>query len=376
MGGQLSFARELMKAFGARLALVGWASSPSEPVGCWFKKTIDGITYRYFAFGRDILSNRRPLIPARITTWLQIKRYQNRIFSIGIPNVIMREHSILMALKKRYNYNVCFYNPGVDSPLSISRYPWALRFYALFDLLFFQSLGRKANCILAAADDSAIADFKHRAGDLLKEREIISFPTRIDTDIFHPADRCLSRKKLDLPVDVTIAITTGRIHWAKGWLFLLESFKLFLERFPKSLLIFIGDGAERIALETKVLDLGLNKNIIIAGYQTPSTIATYLQAADLFVMGSLKEGWSTVLVEALACHVPIVSTRFSSADTIVHNGINGFVVDRVPFEFANMMEKALNMPELAKYADSVIDRYALKNLSRDLCKVWPLMKRL
>jgi glycosyltransferase involved in cell wall biosynthesis len=375
MGGQLNFSRQLIKALGNRLALVGWASAPSEPVGCWFNKTIDGITYRYFAFGRDVPSDVKPLIPARITTWLQIKHYQNRIFSIGIKNIIVQEHSILMAMKSVNGYNLCYCFPGVNSPLSISRYPWAIRFAALFDHIFFRALGRKANCILAAADEAAIADFKHRAGRRLKGKDIVSFPTRVDTDIFHPADRLLSRKKLGLPGDAIIAVTTGRIHWAKGWPFLLESFKLFLARFPNSLLIFIGDGDEKEALEIKALDLGLKESVIIAGYQSSPVIATYLQASDMFVMGSLKEGWSTVLVEALACHLPIVTTRFSSADTVVQQGVNGFVVERAADKFAKAMEAAINLSRLAMYAESVIDRYALKNLASDLFKIWPLIKK-
>lgn len=372
MGGQLNFSRQLIKALGNRLALVGLASMPSEPIGCWFDKDIEGTTYRYFAIGRDNQADSKPLVPSRLSTWFQIRRYQHRILSIGIPNILVREHSILMALKMLPSYNLCFYNPGVDSPLSISRYPWAIRFAALFDHLFFRSLGQKANCILAAADDLAIADLKHRAGERLKGKAIVSFPTRIDTAIFHPGDRLLSRKKLSLPADAIIAVTTSRIHWAKGWPFLLKSFKLFHVRFPGSLLIFLGDGAERGALEQQALALGIQESVIVAGYQSPSTIAAYLQTSDLFVMGSLKEGWSTVLIEALACHIPIVTTRFSSADTIVQNGVNGFVVDRNPVEFSKAMETVLNLPELAKYADSVIDRYALKNLSRDLFKVWPL----
>jgi Glycosyltransferase len=139
------------------------------------------------------------------------------------------------------------------------------------------------------------------------------------------------------------------------------------------LLIFIGDGAEREALEIKAMELGIKQNVIVAGYQSSTAIAAYLQAADLFVMGSLKEGWSTVLVEALASHTPIVTTRFSSAHTIVRHGVNGFVVDRDPIEFANTMEKALNLPDLAMYANSVINRYALKNLASDLFKVWSLI---
>lgn len=373
MGGQLTFSRQLMKVLGNRLALVGWASSPSEPVGCWFDKEIDGTVYRYFAIGRDNPSDCKPLIPARIITWLQIKRYLPRILSLGITNIIVEEHSILMAMNGGAGYNLCYCFPGVESQLTISRYPWAIRFAALFDYLFFKSLGRKANCILAAADEKAIEGLKQRAGQKLRGKHVTSFPTRVDTDIFHPAERSSARKKLELPDDTIIAVTTGRIHWAKGWPFLLESFRLFLDGCPDALLIFLGDGAEREALEQQALALGMQESVIIAGYQSPPAIATYLQASNLFVMGSIKEGWSTVLLEALACHVPIVTTRFSSADTIVRHGVNGFVLDRDPLEFSKAMETALHLPGAAVYAESVIDRYALKNIAQDLFNEWPLV---
>ncbi len=375
-GGQLTFSRQLMKTFGNRLALVGWATSPKEPIGSWFTKEIDGTMYHYFAIGRHRSSSNKPFFPVRFITWLQIKRYQRQIFSIGIPNILICEHSILMAINVPYGYNLCFRFPGVESPLSLSRYSWAKSLSSFFDRLFFQSLSKKVSCILAAADGMAIAELKERAGVVLRDCSIVSFPTRVDTDVFHPADCLAAREKLGLPVDATIAVATGRIHWAKGWEFLLESFQRFAKRFPKSLLIFLGDGAELEDLKQKVQTLGLTKQVIIAGYKTPSEVAVWLQSANLFVMGSLKEGWSTVLVEALACHLPIVTTKFSSADTIVQHGINGFVVDRDPEEFSLAMGKALNLPEINKYVAGVIDEYALRNLGYDLLRIWNLRKKL
>ncbi|HVN95176.1 MAG TPA: glycosyltransferase [Syntrophorhabdaceae bacterium] len=373
MGGQLSFSRQLMKALGSRLALVGLSNSANDPIGSWFDKEINGIVYRFFAIGSDIHAGSKPFIPSRFTNWFQFRRYRDRIFSIGIPNVIVSEHSILMALDARRGGNLCFYSPGVDSPLSISRYPWAVRFAPLFDRLFFRSLNQKANCILAAADELAIADLRRRAGERLRGKNIITFPTRVDTDIFRPADRLVARERLGLPRDHFVVLTTGRIHWAKGWSFLIESFKLFLDRFPGSLLIFLGDGVERKLLEQKASDLGMHRNVVVAGYQPPFSVAVHLQAADLFVMGSLKEGWSTALVEALACHIPIVTTRFSSADTIVRQGVNGFVVDRDVLEFSQAMKKALSLGEITTYVNDIIDRYALKNLERDLFRAWPIL---
>lgn len=375
MGGQLTFSRQLMKVLGNRLALVGWASNASEPVGCWFDKEIEGIVYRYFAISRGKTSAGKPIIPARLSTYFQIKRHMPQIFSLGIKNIIVEEHTIMMSITPGAGeYNLCYCFPGVEAPLSISRYPFVKRLAALFDRLFFNALRQKASCVLAAADELAIEGLYRRAGEKLSGLKVISFPTRVDTVIFYPADRATARKKLGLPANAIIVVTTGRIHWAKGWAFLLESFKLFHAQFPEALLFFLGDGAERELLEEQVLEAGQQESVNVTGYQPPTSIATYLQAADLFVMGSYKEGWSTVLVEALACHVPIVTTRFSSADTIVQQGINGFVLDdRDPFAFSKAMKAALNLPAVTEYADSAIDNYALDNLARDLFKVWPLV---
>lgn len=374
IGGQLNFSRQLTKVLGNRLALVGWASDTSEPIGRWFDKAIDGVVYKYFAIARDGRGNRKTFVPSRLKTWFQVRRYRHAIFSIGIPNVLIREPAILMAIKMSSACNLCFYVPGLESPLKISKYSWAKYFSDIFDFLFIKSLCRKANIILAAADESAIAALKRREKKKMENKEIISFPTRVDTDIFHPGDRLSSRKELGLPADAIIVVTTGRIHWAKGWQLLIDSFGVFLRQQPGSLLVFLGDGVEREALEKHALTLGLSKNVVVAGYTPPQLVATYLQAANLFVMGSIKEGWSTVLVEALACHVPIVTTRFSSADTIVRHGVNGFLVDRDPIAFSNAMAAALQLPDVALYDNNAVNRYALDRFAQDLFKVWPLIK--
>ncbi len=374
MGGQLTSSRQLLKSLGSRLALAGWARDPSEPLGVWFRKDLDGIPVRFFAFDREPMSSRKPLVPARIKTWFRVRRYRDRILSIGIPNLLISEPSILMALKMPPGANLCFLSPGLDAPLSISRYRWAFLFSGFFDRLFCSALGRKADCILANADHAAIADFKKRAGEILRNREIRSFPTRVDTDIFHPGNRAEVRKRLGLSLEAIIAVTTGRIHWAKGWAFLLDAFKLFLAGHPNSMLIFIGDGPDRSALERKTGEMRLSDRVSIMGFQPPLAVASYLQAADLFIMGSFKEGWSTSMVEALACHLPIVTTRVSSADTIVCTGINGFVVDRRdPLNFSHAMEKAIELAEAARYSERVIGHYALKNLGRDLLQSWRLI---
>lgn len=374
LGGQLSTARMLMRAFGPRLALVGWTDDPQTPLGCWHKRVINNQEFDFFA--TDFVANphhRKGLIPARATNWYQFKIYGKAILAIGIVNILTKEPTIMMALPFTADHNVCYWFPGIAPPLSISRYPWAKFLSPLFDKLQYRSIRRHARTILAAADDQAIRELQTRAGKNLAGCTIKFFPTRIDTNLFHPGNRQATRQALQIPATSCLVVTSGRLHRAKGWPLLLKAFAIFLADHPDATLIFVGDGHARGEIE-QAIDAGrLTERIILAGQQSPEKLALFLQAADLFVMASEIEGWSSSLVEALATGLPIVVTRFSSADSIVCHGRNGFVVERDPVLFAQAMTEALLLPAVGDHSRLEAQKYALTDLVRSLEAVWPLV---
>lgn len=373
LGGQLTGARMLMRALGPRLALVGWTDDPGAPIGCWHEREIDGVRYRFFATDYVPASQqRKPIIPARLTSWLHFKWFGKRTLSIGIPNILTQEPTVMMALPFTSAHNVCFWFPGIEPALSVSRYGWAIHFAGLFDSLLMTKLNQHCRSILAAADDEAIEQLRHRAKGKLDQHQIKFFPTRVDTKIFNPGDRRAARTVLGLPQDGPLIVTSGRLHRAKGWALLLEALVAFRIQHPVATLVFVGDGNDREAMVAQVTKHGLQGRIVLAGYQPPQQLALFLKAADLFVMGSEKEGWSTSLVEALACGLPIVTTRFSSADSLVRNGVNGFVVERDPHVFAQAMTKALTLSGVRAFCLEEVKKYALDHLEADLTGVWPL----
>ena len=66
--------------------------------------------------------------------------------------------------------------------------------------------------------------------------------------------------------------------------------------------------------------------------------------ANAFIMGSYKEGWSTSLVEAVACACPCVVTDFSSASDMIEEGVNGWVIkNRNEDEFTRRMSDVLSL---------------------------------
>jgi glycosyltransferase involved in cell wall biosynthesis len=122
--------------------------------------------------------------------------------------------------------------------------------------------------------------------------------------------------------------------------------------------------------------MGIAARITVTGFQPPPGVARCIQAADVFAMASHHEGFSTSMLEALACGKPIVSTAVSSASTIVDDGQTGYVVpSRDASVFRDALRKALAL-DSAQVRDSCDDRvpaYALANVRRDLCRVWPVV---
>ncbi|OHB60349.1 MAG: hypothetical protein A2167_00330 [Planctomycetes bacterium RBG_13_46_10] len=369
IGGQLSFARQMMMAFGNRLALVG-VSTDDTPVGKWIKKDIDGIDYDYFAFAHRQVRGKKPSIPARITGYLAVRKFNKQILSKGIKCVFIQSPEILIAVHTWGWRSICYCFPGVENPLQMPRYGWGKMFAGLYEKKLFSTL-RNVDTILASADDEAIADLVDKScGELYSER-VIKFPTRVDTDVFKPLDKNVVRAELGIVQTDNIIVSCGRLNLVKGWDFLLEAFKVVKRSNPYTKLIFVGDGEDRQKLNDKAQELGIESSIIVTGFVGADSVVKYLNASDLYVVGSLKEGWSVAMLEALACGKPIVSTAVSGARDMIVEGANGFVIDgRDPKQFAEAMNSALALKEADKVSLGIADKYTLKNLAIDLGKFW------
>ena len=157
----------------------------------------------------------------------------------------------------------------------------------------------------------------------------------------------------------------------KGWDLLLDSFSVLLRKSHHALFIFVGDGEDRILLNTYATALGLDGKVIITGFQKPDTVAGYINAADLLAVGSHKEGWSIAMLEALACGKNVVSTNISGASDMILEGVTGFIVrSRKAEMFATAIESALSMPDPNDTSVAASEKYALEHLQNDIAGLW------
>jgi len=137
-------------------------------------------------------------------------------------------------------------------------------------------------------------------------------------------------------------VTVGTMKTVKNHPLLLRAFAR-LNR-PNARLMFVGDGAGRTALLALAQELGVAGQVILAGFQADPT--PFYQTADLFALSSDYEGFGNVIVEAMACGTPVVSTDCPSGPgEILAGGKYGRLVQvRDVAAMASAIALSLNEP--------------------------------
>lgn len=124
--------------------------------------------------------------------------------------------------------------------------------------------------------------------------------------------------------DLPVILGVGRLNKQKDFPTLIRAFNIVRKKRSARLLI-LGEGEERSSLEAMIQDLGLSRNVQLYGFV--DNPYAYMARASVFVLSSAWEGFGNVLVEAMACGCPVVSTNCPSGPSeILENGKYGSLV--------------------------------------------------
>lgn len=156
-----------------------------------------------------------------------------------------------------------------------------------------------------------------------KKEQLVLIPNAVDINKFRPY-----RNKDELKVrygfeNKKIIIFVGRLTEQKGVEYLIRSFQKL--EIKEKFLIILGDGKLRKNLEILTLELGINDYVLFAGKK--ENVVPYLQLSDIFVLPSISEGLPIVLLEAMACGLPVVVTEVGGNIDVVENVINGYLIE-------------------------------------------------
>jgi glycosyltransferase involved in cell wall biosynthesis len=119
----------------------------------------------------------------------------------------------------------------------------------------------------------------------------------------------------------------------KGHEYTVQAFHRFLPRHPNSQLVFAGDGPTRLQIEKLCHNLGLNDQVSFLGKVAKPQVIDLMRQADVFFHHSVtagngnQEGIPTVIMEAMATGLTVLSTHHSGIPELIEDGVDGYLVD-------------------------------------------------
>lgn len=142
----------------------------------------------------------------------------------------------------------------------------------------------------------------------------------VETETFKPRDKNF------LTAERPISMYMGRVAVEKNM-------EAYLDLDIPGTKYVVGDGPDKVALKEKY------PNVVFTGFKHGEELAQYLAAADVFVFPSLTDTYGLVMLEAMACGVPVAAFPVTGPIDVVKNGITGILND----DLKTAISEALNI---------------------------------
>ncbi|MDB4446578.1 glycosyltransferase [Akkermansiaceae bacterium] len=174
---------------------------------------------------------------------------------------------------------------------------------------------------IVAISKGVAADFEQHFNEV-NGRVDIAYNIGCDEKVFDAAEEALS--SWERPPGLLL-VACGRLEEQKDYPTLLKAVRIVRETTPLTLWI-LGRGSLEAELRKKIEDLGLEDSVELLGFQ--ANPFAFMAAADIFILSSAWEGFGNVVVEAMACGTPVVSTRCPfGPEEILAGGEYGLMAD-------------------------------------------------
>jgi len=226
-----------------------------------------------------------------------------------IKPVVVTVHDIIMYLVRH------------DRELSTYRHI----FHRLFDRLAYLALG-KADAIIAISEYTKRTLVEHLGYPADRIHVVYR---AVDTEVFRPREVPLAfRQRYGLSEDWRYMLYVGSEDPRKNLKTLIQAFALVRRQMEKVKLLKVGAphfGTEREKLMALIAELELEKDVLFFNHVPDDDLPYFYNAAQVFVLPALYEGFGLPALEAMACGVPVITAAATSLPEVVNMG--GLLVD-------------------------------------------------
>jgi Ser/Thr protein kinase RdoA (MazF antagonist) len=129
------------------------------------------------------------------------------------------------------------------------------------------------------------------------------------------------------------AVCVASLQPYKGLKYLVQACHHVVRKVPGFRCLIVGEGADRAELEALIAKLDLGQAVELVGAKAQHEVTRILDEADLFVLPSViapsgqMDGIPVALMEAMACGLPVISTRLSGIPELIEDGKSGLLVE-------------------------------------------------
>lgn len=166
----------------------------------------------------------------------------------------------------------------------------------------------------------------------------MKIPPAIDASVFQPFNQEFSQN------DKSVFMTTGRLHWIKGYIPTLEALAILKAQGFDFIYKIVGEGEEYERIAFSAYQLGLKDNVRFLGRLSHSQVKKELENADIYLQYSIHEGFCNSVLEAQAMgKLCIVSNGGGLAENVLHEETGWVVSKYSPELLAQRIERVLSM---------------------------------
>ncbi|WP_164847087.1 glycosyltransferase family 4 protein [Neptunomonas marina] len=179
-----------------------------------------------------------------------------------------------------------------------------------------QWAGRRANAVVAVSETLR----KKILGLGIPPERTYTLRNGVDTGFFKRSSSQTNANSSDS----LALLSVGNLVELKGHHLVIEA----LAQLPDSVkLTVVGSGPQEAALRQLARELELEERVSFVSNVLQHELVEIYSRSDLMVLASSREGWANVILEALACGVPVVATNVGGAKEAITDSVAGLVID-------------------------------------------------
>lgn len=183
------------------------------------------------------------------------------------------------------------------------------------------------------------------AGFGVPEGRLTYIPNGVNTDFFRPSETPPSQR----PPRISCL---GRLCGDKDQATLIRAFELVRQDHPDALLRLVGDGPMEADVRKRAAESPARDSIEM--FPGTTDVRGHYAATRVFALSSVREGQPNVLIEAMACGLPVCATNVGGIPRLVNDGVNGYLCNpRDPAAMARILARFLDDPAAADAVGSV-----------------------